>query len=105
MARLTSSAETRAVARAIMEEADAVARALGVRLPISVDQRLAGAAKVGDHKTSMLQDLESGRPLELEALVGAVLHLGTLLHLEMPTLRCVYACAKLLTETERRDGG
>jgi 2-dehydropantoate 2-reductase len=101
MAGMTRSAETRSVARAIMDEADAVARALGVRIPVSIDQRLAGAAKVGDHKTSMLQDLESGRPLELEALAGAVLYLGTLLHLDMPTLRCVYACAKLLDETNR----
>jgi 2-dehydropantoate 2-reductase len=102
MAEMTRSAEMLAVARTIMEEADAVARALGVRLPLSIDQRLAGAAKVGDHKTSMLQDLESGRPLELEALVGAVLYLGTLLQLELPTLRCVYACVKLLEETVSR---
>jgi 2-dehydropantoate 2-reductase len=102
MAAIARSTETRAVARAIMDEADAVARALGIRLPISIDQRLAGAEKVGEHKTSMLQDLESGRPLELEALVGAVLELGRLLHLEMPNLRCVYACAKLLDATLRQ---
>jgi 2-dehydropantoate 2-reductase len=55
-----------------------------------------GAAKIGEHKTSMLQDLEAGRPLELEAIVGAVLELGDRLGIEMPHTRAVYACTKLL---------
>lgn len=69
-----------------------------VDLPISVEQRLEGAAKVGDHKTSMLQDLESGRPMELEAVVGAVVELGERLGVPMPYTSAVYACTKLLSE-------
>jgi len=61
-----------AVIRNIMQEVEAVAHKLGMELPVSIDQRIAGAEKVGEHKTSMLQDLEAGRPMELEALVGAV---------------------------------
>ncbi|MFZ9408231.1 MAG: ketopantoate reductase C-terminal domain-containing protein, partial [Burkholderiaceae bacterium] len=58
--------------REVMVETEAVAARLGIELPISIDQRMAGAEKVGAHKTSMLQDLEAGRPMELEAVVGAV---------------------------------
>ena len=60
---------------------------------------MAGAAKVGEHKTSMLQDLEAGRPLELEAVVGAVLEVGARLEIPMPHTRTVYACTKLLAES------
>jgi 2-dehydropantoate 2-reductase len=91
----------RAIARAIMEEADAVARALGIELAIGVDQRLAGAEKVGAHKTSMLQDVESGRPLEIDALVGSVVEIAELLRLSLPHLRTVYACARLLDRSLR----
>ena len=70
-----------------MEEADSVARALGVDLEIGIDQRLAGAEKVGAHKTSMLQDVETCRPLEVEAVLGTVVEIGTLLGLDLPTLR------------------
>jgi 2-dehydropantoate 2-reductase len=72
---------------------------LGVELPISIDQRIAGAEKVGEHKTSMLQDLEAGRPMELEPLVGAVVELGERLGMHMHHARTVYACARLLEET------
>ena len=85
-----------AIARAVMVEADAVARALGIELAISIEQRLAGAGKVGHHKTSMLQDLEAARPLELESLVGVVVELGDKLGVPMPHTRTIYACAKLL---------
>jgi 2-dehydropantoate 2-reductase len=64
------------VIRSIMQEVEAVSLKLGMELPVSIDQRIAGAEKVGEHKTSMLQDLEAGRPMELEALVGAVVELG-----------------------------
>jgi 2-dehydropantoate 2-reductase len=84
--------------RKIMEETEAVAAKLGLELPISIDQRMAGAEKVGEHKTSMLQDLEAGRPLELEAVVGAVVELGERMDVAMPHTRTVYACAKLLSE-------
>ena len=63
---------TRALARAMMVEAQAIAEKLGVRFPIAVDKRIDGAAAVGAHKTSMLQDLERGRPMEIDALVTAV---------------------------------
>jgi 2-dehydropantoate 2-reductase len=72
---------------------------LGIELPISIDQRIAGAEKVGEHKTSMLQDLEAGRPMELEPVVGAVVELGERLGIEMPHTRTVYACTKLLQST------
>ena len=70
-------------------------RGLGIELPISIEQRMAGAEKVGEHKTSMLQDLEAGRRLELEAMVGAVLELAARHGVAMPHTRAVYACTKL----------
>ena len=86
------------VVRGLMAETEAVAAILGIELPISIDQRMAGAEKVGAHKTSMLQDWEAGRPMELEAVVGAVVELGERLGVAMPATRAVYACAKLLDE-------
>jgi len=88
--------------REIMTETEAVAQKLGMELPISIEQRLAGAEKVGEHRTSMLQDLEANRPLELEGIVGAVLELGERLGLPMPATRAVYACTKLLAERRSR---
>ena len=81
-----------------MVECEAVAAKLGIELPISIEQRMAGAGTVGAHKTSMLQDWEAGRPMELEAVVGAVVELGERLGVPMPSTRAVYACAKLLDE-------
>ena len=88
--------------RALMTETEAVAARLGIELPISIDQRMAGAEKVGAHKTSMLQDFEAGRPMELEAVVGAVVELGDRLGVPMPSTRAVYACAKLLDANRAR---
>jgi 2-dehydropantoate 2-reductase len=102
MEQIATDPEMRRVARAIMEEADDVARALGIELAIGVDQRLAGAEKVGAHKTSMLQDVESRRPLEIEALVGAVVEIADLLRLSLPHLRTVYACTRLLDQSLRK---
>ena len=73
---ITGDPGTRAVARAMMLEAQAVAEAIGVRFAIDVDKRIQGGADVGRHKTSMLQDLELGRPLEIEAILGAVVELA-----------------------------
>jgi 2-dehydropantoate 2-reductase len=87
------------VIRNIMQEVEALSNKLGMELPVSIDQRMAGAEKVGEHKTSMLQDLEAGRPLELEALVGAVVELGERVGLAMPYTRTVYSCTKLLAES------
>lgn len=89
---------TNRLARDVMAEAEAVAGRLGIELPISIDQRMAGAEKVGGHKTSMLQDLEAGRPMEIEAVVGAVVELGDRLGVPVPATRAVYACVKLLDE-------
>jgi 2-dehydropantoate 2-reductase len=91
------------VIRSIMQEVEEVSRKLGMELPISIDQRIAGAGKVGEHKTSMLQDLEAGRPMELEALVGAVVELGERVGLPMTCTRTVYNCAKLLAERAARE--
>jgi 2-dehydropantoate 2-reductase len=88
--------ETRALAAAIMREAEAVAKRLGINIGISIEQRLEGVEKVGHHKTSMLQDLESGRPLELESIAGAVVELGSKLGIPLPSKQAVYACVKLL---------
>jgi len=89
--------------RHMMEEAQAAAARIGMDLPVSIEQRIAGAEKVGQHKTSMLQDLEAGRPLEIEALVGAVLELGERLGVAMPHTSAVYACTKLLAKTRMRQ--
>lgn len=90
--------EVSQLVRTVMTETGAVAAKLGIELPISVDQRIAGAEKVGAHKTSMLQDYEAGRPMELEAVVGGVIELGERLGVSMPATRAVYACTKLLDE-------
>ena len=84
--------------REVMTETESVAGKLGIELPITIDQRMAGAEKVGAHKTSMLQDFEAGRPMELEAVVGAVVELGDRLGVPMPATRAVYACARVLDE-------
>ena len=89
--------------REIMTEATAVAARVNVEIPISIEQRMAGAAKVGAHKTSMLQDYEAGRPLELDAIVGAVVELGDRLGVPVPATRTVYGCAKMLDEKRRRN--
>ncbi|MGH9843716.1 MAG: ketopantoate reductase family protein [Blastocatellia bacterium] len=94
--------ETRELATAIMAEAEAVARRLGIEMGISIEQRLEGAEKVGHHKTSMLQDVEAGRPLELETIVGAVVELGARMGLSLPCTRAVYACVKLLAHSASR---
>ena len=88
-----------ALIRNIMQEVEAVSGKLGMELPVSIEQRMAGAEKVGEHKTSMLQDLEAGRPMELEALVGAVVELGERVGLAMPYTRTVYSCARLLAQS------
>jgi 2-dehydropantoate 2-reductase len=88
-----------ALIKNIMQEVEGVSHKLGMELPVTIDQRIAGAEKVGEHKTSMLQDLEAGRPIELEALVGAVVELGERVGLPMPYTRTVYSCTKLLAQS------
>jgi 2-dehydropantoate 2-reductase len=96
LVRMVRDPEVNALVRNIMAETECVGKRLGLELPISIDQRIAGAEKVGEHKTSMLQDLEAGRPPELEAVVGAVIEIGERFGIPMPSTRAVYACAKLL---------
>jgi len=91
---LTADEGQRGVARAMMLEGHRVAEALGVRFAIDVDKRIAGAAEVGAHKTSMLQDLERGRPMEIEALLGAVVELADWVGEAAPISRTVLALVR-----------
>jgi 2-dehydropantoate 2-reductase len=90
---------TRMLAAAMMREAQTVGEAFGVRFRISIEKRIAGAEEVGAHKTSMLQDVEAGREIEIDALLGSVIELGRLAKIATPHLDAVYAVAKLLGET------
>jgi 2-dehydropantoate 2-reductase len=90
---------TRALAASMMREAQTVAEKLGVRFKISLEQRIAGAEAVGAHKTSMLQDVEHGRALELEALIGSVVELGRITETPTPTIDAVHAATSLLALT------
>jgi len=95
---------TRELAARMMAEAQAVAEALGVRFKISLEQRIAGAEAVGAHKTSMLQDIEAGRAIELAALVGAVVELGQVTGVPTPTVQAVHALAALLARQAEGRG-
>ena len=90
---------TRAVARAMMLEAQAIGEKLGVKFAIDVDKRINGAAAVGAHKTSMLQDLERNRPMEIDALVAAVPEMGRLVGLPTPTIDTVLALIRQRAKT------
>jgi 2-dehydropantoate 2-reductase len=90
---------TRELAAAMMREAQTIGEALGVQFKVSLDKRIAGAQAVGQHKTSMLQDVEQGRPLELQALVAAVMELGRITQTPTPTIDAVYALTSLLANT------
>ncbi len=103
LAQMIRHPEVSRLIRQIMAEAECVAAKLGIVLPISIDQRIAGAEKVGAHKTSMLQDLEAGKPLELEAIVGAVVELAGRLAVPVPANTAVYACTKLLAEHRQSE--
>jgi 2-dehydropantoate 2-reductase len=94
--------DTSRVVREVMQETEAVAAKLSIDLPVSIDQRIAGAEKIGAHKTSMLQDYEAGRPMEIEAVVGAVVELGERLGVPMPVTRALYGCTKLLDQHRQR---
>jgi 2-dehydropantoate 2-reductase len=102
LVEIVQCAETRALAAAIMSEAESVANKLGIDLGVTIEQRLEGAEKVGYHKTSMLQDIEAHKPTELDAIVGAVIELGEKLGLPLPNTKAVYAGVKLLESTTLR---
>ncbi len=95
-------APTRELAAAMMREAQTIGEALGVQFKVSLEKRIAGAQAVGQHKTSMLQDVEQGRPLELQALVAAVMELGRITHKPTPTIDAVYALTSLLVTNLHR---
>jgi 2-dehydropantoate 2-reductase len=90
---------TRALAADMMREAQSIGEKLGVPFKVSLDKRIAGAEAVGAHKTSMLQDVEHGRELELQALVGAVIELGEITATPVPTIAAIHAATALLGRT------
>jgi 2-dehydropantoate 2-reductase len=96
---------TRALAAAMMTEAQQIGEKLGVEFKVSLDKRIAGAQAVGAHKTSMLQDVEHGRAIELQALVGAVIELGRITGVATPNIDAVHALASLLGRTLQTQQG
>ena len=96
---------TRETAARLMREAQAVGEALGIRFRIPLEKRIAGAEAVGAHKTSMLQDIEGGRPIEADALIGSIIELGRIANVPTPQIEAIYACVKLLAETLSKAGG
>ncbi len=105
LGQMIRDSEVSTLVRSIMQEAETLAKQMGMELPISIEQRIAGAAKIGEHKTSMLQDLEAGRPLELEAIAGAVVELAERLNVPMPSTRAVCACARLMAQQRSQAAG
>ena len=90
---------TRDLAAMMMTESQTIANKLGIEFRVPVERRIAGAEKIGKHKMSMLQDIEAGRPIEIEALVGVVIELGKLTQTPTPHIDTIYACARLLAKT------
>ncbi len=90
---------TRQLAATMMLEAQAVAEKLGASFRVTLERRIEGAEKVGKHKTSMLQDVEAGKPLEIDGMLGAVIELAEMTNTDVPALRSIYACVCLLSKT------
>ncbi len=90
---------TRQLATSMMSEAQTVGERLGAHFRIPMGKRIAGAESVGKHKTSMLQDVEAGKPLEIESILGAVIELAEVTEVQTPSLRAIYACVSLLDKT------
>jgi 2-dehydropantoate 2-reductase len=99
LAQMCAHPPTRRLVAAMMEETLDIAHAVGAQPSVSIERRLAGAERVGDHKPSTLQDLEAGKPLELAALIDAVVELADLTAIDAPCLRAVAAASGLLAET------
>ncbi len=97
LAEICQFPATRELSARMMRESQEIAEKLGIRFRHTIEQRIAGAEKVGAHKTSMLQDVEEERAIELEALVGVFIELGRLTNTPTPSIAAVYACVKLLT--------
>ncbi|MCP5266797.1 MAG: 2-dehydropantoate 2-reductase [Burkholderiaceae bacterium] len=104
LAGICRFAPTRALAEAMMREAREAAEKLGVRFRIPIEKRIAGAEAVGEHKTSMLQDVEAGRALELDALLGSVIELARMTGTPTPHCDAIYACVALLGATLAEQG-
>lgn len=98
MGEIARSQSARACVRAVMEESAAVADALGIELPVSIDQRIEGALAVGDHKTSMLLDWEAGKPLELDCLTGAIIEIADLVSVPVPSVRTLHRLTNAVAE-------
>jgi 2-dehydropantoate 2-reductase len=98
MGELASSDSATACVRLVMEECAAVAGALGIEFPVSIDRRIEGALAVGDHKTSMLLDWEAGKPLELDCMTGAIIEIADLVSVPVPTVRALDALTKAVAE-------
>lgn len=105
LATMLRDPDAEALVRSIMEECVAVAAALGVEMPVSIEKRIDGARRVGEHKTSMLQDVERGRALEYECMTGAVLELGERLGIPTPTVRAIHAMTRLLDASLAQASG
>lgn len=101
LAGICRNPQTRALAAAMMAEAQQIGEKLGIEFRHTIEKRIAGAEAVGEHKTSMLQDVEAGRPLEIDALVGAVVELGRLTETPTPHIDSVYACVSYLNDSLR----
>jgi len=99
LAGICRNPQTRTLAAAMMGEAQQIGEKLGIVFRHTIEKRIAGAEGVGEHKTSMLQDVEAGRPLEIDALVGAVIELGKLTETPTPHIDSVYACVTLLNDS------
>jgi 2-dehydropantoate 2-reductase len=95
---------TRELAATMMTEAKTVAEKLGATFRVSLERRIEGAEKVGKHKTSMLQDVEAGKPLEIDGMLGVVIELAEITGTDIPTLKAVYACVSLLNHTMSQHG-
>jgi 2-dehydropantoate 2-reductase len=97
--------ETRKLAADMMREAQIVAEKLGVKFRVTIEKRIQGAESVGRHKTSMLQDVEAGRVLETEALIGSILEMARITNTPAPSIEAVYALVKLLNKVMVETGG
>ena len=96
MAELCQQPASRSLLISIMKEAEAVASSLGVTMRVSIEKRLAGAEAVGHHKTSMLQDREAGRTMEVEAIIGSIVELARIQDINTPHLDTIYVCVSFL---------
>jgi len=94
---------SRVLVKSMMLEAETIANKLGIKFRVSLEERINGAQKVGNHKTSMLQDVETGVELEIEAILSVILELGALTDTVIPYISAVYACTKLLDNTMQKN--